>query len=1257
MSMEVRDKQYLHLQFVERIFKNWGFEFESFFANIMQKYYPSGFQKIRPVQDGGNDGYVHESGIYYQVYAPLNSVGTENDAKNKMINDFNKLKSKWDAISKISKYNFVYNDKYIGISHLASARAELESENPGIEFNIIGAHKLENIFFELSSEDMLQLHFDLQTLKVIEIINKQFTQIKHAIFIENFMLARVLLTYLDGIVKELNNNEVFLEYDLLNARLLHKEELVDKSIEQCLSIINRYNNDVRAYLFLAGIYLSISDVENNQKLLSKAEKIDSHYWRYEFENLRRKLHFKESFDYNSFPITNYQNEAKSHFNVLLSQFAIKANDFESAITFISHAVRYNEQKPMNLCVNLEIAWLKKYNENKSLDKLKAKANLTCHLKDIDAIESKIINWTSRTRLFFNFHKFSVNFFLENISSWDKYYFQTLNGVYECYFDNSIDSILSQILSISVLNSTELNKVCEYLIRCRANISKDLSRVLFTQFCYNNSLFSDGERFYSVIQNDHLSLVNLLKSEEYDSFCEIIKDDLGFKVILVYSLGTIPILRRKLINLLPVDDGNFFQERALCLYYLDLGEVDNAYKELQKINFEKISFIECLKLLEIVRKKQSLEFEIKLLDIIIGVEKLNSDNAWEWIFQKFIALLKLRSSLDVCSIGEILLATLPPAIEDGKFEFILANTIEGFLFRGEHSTALSVLTRHSSFKFSSMFILNISVKVYIKNNIPNLALEAIIQGIKLQQKVMPEDYSARYMDLLEITNCVSIQSMPQVINNTFVKLKDKDQWYFIGDDNQLDATLIDVTNRLHQCFIDKNIGTELSLNKFDKISKDTIELVFTYHQYIPHRIMWSFNTLCFENRLEYAAPIRLTQVGDTFDLSPLINIFEERINTTKDFFDSYIKANYPLAILSTVECGLLNAIQRILTNNRGFINSSSGLNDELLQQQSVAKKVIDGYIGYLDATTVFFLIESDMLSKCLKYMPNIKIPNSVLSFLHSWVNKLTNHPSSGGHMAYMDGTLQFYKLDTTSNDILLERFRLSIKLLEASPNNIVYISKANKSSEFMEAEIPAELCDACILAQQDNVAVITEDYLYLNYNALQTGKAIPEYSSSSAIVRELTDRKLIDFIDYMNYHERLTHYRFRFLSVRFQDLEKAVFGDNNVIIFNPENLRKLNLKFVLSKEYGVDFNLMCRIIGDFLFKLITDNSLSLDMVRKIFIELYSSIPGDFNILPKQIMRIILGICRIISQQPRTVILLNQEQRIDFIRELELYLSTI
>ena len=159
---------------------------------------------------------------------------------------------------------------------------------------------------------------------------------------------------------------------------------------------------------------------------------------------------------------------------------------------------------------------------------------------------------------------------------------------------------------------------------------------------------------------------------------------------------------------------------------------------------------------------------------------------------------------------------------------------------------------------------------------------------------------------------------------------------------------------------------------------------------------------------------------------------------------------------------------------------------------------------------------------------------------------------------------------TKERSIQKNFENSIKLLESKPQNISAISAAIKAECFSEQRVSAELCDACVLAQKDNVPVLTEDFLYLKANELDTKKKATEYCSAFALVRVLYEQKKITFEQYLNFFAYLSSYRFRFLHLTTEDIEKAVFGDGIIVTLQPERIKWLNFPLTLSEQYGVSF---------------------------------------------------------------------------------------
>ena len=286
------DKRYLLLQFWDRVHHKTAAEFQSFFEEVMQKAYPT-FQKIRPYGnkgDRGNDGYRPDKGIYYQIYSPINPNEKEAEAAHKFKNDFEKLKENWDQIAEIKEVNFVFNDKGFGISiELERSASDLKTENKNIEFKIFTSHHLEQVFCNLTSDQISSLGFDVDLRNTLRIAHKYIDKLESELDRDNIDYVSQTLTNIKDLISELSDETLTLEWELMEARALQKDENVIEAREKYEGIFKRYPNDPRALLYLAEIYIHNEDFEKNKELLIKAEGIDPNHWLLHAEKLIKDI--------------------------------------------------------------------------------------------------------------------------------------------------------------------------------------------------------------------------------------------------------------------------------------------------------------------------------------------------------------------------------------------------------------------------------------------------------------------------------------------------------------------------------------------------------------------------------------------------------------------------------------------------------------------------------------------------------------------------------------------------------------------------------------------------------------------------------------------------------------------------------------------------------------------------------------------------------------------------------------------------------
>ena len=173
-------------------------------------------------------------------------------------------------------------------------------------------------------------------------------------------------------------------------------------------------------------------------------------------------------------------------------------------------------------------------------------------------------------------------------------------------------------------------------------------------------------------------------------------------------------------------------------------------------------------------------------------------------------------------------------------------------------------------------------------------------------------------------------------------------------------------------------------------------------------------------------------------------------------------------------------------------------------------------------------------------------------------------------------------------------------------------------------------------------MLTEDFLYLKLNETETKKKAPEYFSSLALVRVLYEKKQISFDEYLEYFSYLSSYRFRFLNFTTDDIEKAIFGDREIKMVMPENIRKLNFPLTLSEEYGVLFQTSVRVIVLFLIQVLISNAITIDIAEKIFIEILSSFPTNMG--KKELGQLLLAVCTRIIENNKSKFLIQTENQL-------------
>jgi hypothetical protein len=130
--------------------------FQDLFSEIMEKRYPSDFQRVRPwgnVGDRKNDGYLRSERRLFQVYAPKTIILRRTLAK--ISADFKGAFPYWKE--HFDHWTYVHNDRDGLAPDILKLILELERGHEPVRCAIWGFEEIRQIFFEINSDSIASI--------------------------------------------------------------------------------------------------------------------------------------------------------------------------------------------------------------------------------------------------------------------------------------------------------------------------------------------------------------------------------------------------------------------------------------------------------------------------------------------------------------------------------------------------------------------------------------------------------------------------------------------------------------------------------------------------------------------------------------------------------------------------------------------------------------------------------------------------------------------------------------------------------------------------------------------------------------------------------------------------------------------------------------------------------------------------------------------------------------------------------------------
>jgi tetratricopeptide (TPR) repeat protein len=1241
----VLDKHYLELQFWKKIFHKNGLEFQSFFEDIMKSAFPD-FETVKPYGNAGdrkNDGFRKKMGVYYQVYSPEDPETKQKNAAEKAKDDFVGLYDYWEDISPIREFHFVFNDKDLGVAPIVyETLSKMKKLYPLIEFAVLTTNNLRSIFFSLKEDQFLALGFSTDRRQVITNITTFLESIEIDLDRGTVEFASKALQKIKPSIDNIGDAGLQLEYGLLEARSHTLMENISEAKKKYQNLMKMFPKDVRPLLLLSEFSLNEEDYESNLELIRRADNIDKDNWFCKFEHLMRDLRLGVYIDVSDIDESLFPSEkrARSIFYRIYSIALANGKDYPKATEFIEKAIFNNSDRFANYEVRVSIREMQVHSAGSfSAEEYKE------YEAEVNSLAEKweqYGNLSLRNRISIDIRRLFALITNHKYSEVNSLAGPLLNNILKCYFDKVIDEILCGFLEHLMLLENDIDNLQVYLKKQKRDPSDRLSRLLILQFLYRNALFVRGTSFFGGLKIQRIvAFLTNCQQHNIPEVLNFLNQDVEFMARFINGCKEAPELRKSLIESIP-EDNRIKKDRIWLRYYYETNQIDEAFKLLENLSISEISDIDCELFIKIAHAKQAWELESQFIEKLL---KSNLPPQMETHLKLllFTANYNLGRYDEVIASGKSLLENSEAIAQLGggkNREAILGQIIIACHKRGEYGQALDLITHYRDFATSFEFIVSIEAETYLLNNDGQAALDTIIKGVSNIGKLTPEQYGGLYLTLAQIGNLLPqpLESLEQVVTNCFVKIHKLDQWYFVGNGCELDATKIPEGDERYPLFIGKGISSriEFPFQKYSGSRNDNIiESIVTIEGYVHIQARDHFVRLSKEGRWKSGWVIETPIRGVDVDTTNIVAFLRDTQKSQDDFFRLYCENEIPFSFLVASQGSIVGAIGKIVQEDKGFVKFCAGTNPEINLQTQIAGRILNGEPVFIDGIAALFLSEAGMMEKVVKYLPKLMIPLSVINFLFEVSKKFRSLPGRTGYMGYAQGRLQFNEIRDQDVSRTFNNLMSGIKALESRRENVIPVSSARKLDVFTEQKIPPEICDACILAQKERAAILSEDFMYPHANALETHKAVPECCSSYFIVKALLEVGNISLEDYLNFFSFLAYYRCRFLPVCSNDLVSAVFGNDQITMLKPENLRKFNLRLILSEEYGVPLFSALGVISSFLGRVLVDDSITSDLSQRIFFETISPFLKNQN--RRIIGKLLFDLCsRFVAQNQKLIL---------------------
>lgn len=1008
------------------------------------------------------------------------------------------------------------------------------------------------------------------------------------------------------------NDDIFLEFNLIQARAYLDAELIDESIEKNKAIISSFNDDVRPYLNLVRIYFRIGDFQMYKKYYGLAKEIEDQNPVLKSFNVLYQLRLGQ--DVNLDP--------QDMWGELGSQERDSCYFIHSIVADINKNYKLRDQFMQKAIASGNLLYKAKHIKHEADDIIRKsqEGNYEVHkeaLKLLEELEELKFackdDESVRRKLSIYFAELCV-LIADHLNVQQRVakenYDNLLNNIFKSYFDSEVDVILTYMLgSAHPLSSKDsISNIMRYIDDNKNTPSKDLVFLVIMDALKFLEDLSFVESFCNKYKQDLMPLVIAFRRDDRELIKKELhkfsdKNKLKFILNIEDDSWRSELIDEFMDDLSSEEDKDVFYNLKIGILY-GQKKYKEALEVIKSLATDSIDPVKCRFGYEMAK---SLGFYSQEKDFLIRLVDLNAYPDSEYLFKADLAVVHyyLYEHKEALRVGMELLDNLEvfkKAVSIEGQQFVLYICLEVLDIYRKYQEAISLLGKTESIPKNFQLYMKYS-EIFLKKEDIEKATEFLIKGVYSIDQINEQYISMANYQLLMIEN-VSGEFTKQgeiVVEDSFVRLDGVEQWFYLGNGNSLDAYHInDNFDQRFKILMGKKINDDVSWPGDDGMInpiKRKIKNICDIKGYIGFR-----GAEIMTKMAKAGNPyMKMIEVGKTGEQA--IESLKKFMNRDDKYLDEYKNNKIPLSFYINFLGSVGNALSQIRFSKTGFIHINYNDGD-ILEQKKTAYDIINGSPVYIDGTSLFILFDILFYKKVLSNIPNFYVPASVVNEYKKLIEKFSSIPKKGSFQISKEGANLRGSVYTKIKAEEIKGHVLEfIEYIDAH-GHVKGVSNEEKHKDNIEQKLLPSVVDACILSQKDGYNLMTEDISYAVYNSKITGKQKPNHCSVWALVRVLYEKEFLCFDEYLEIFYWLTIYRERFLPTESIDINHCLFGEQkDQSVISVDKLDKFNLKFIWSEEYGSNPESVINVASDILARVISDFSISESQLIKIFPKIF------------------------------------------------------